>query len=226
MQRGEVEAKIIEFMNNLDPSGYNGNMYREMFKQMNKNQFDQYMSDLKDKPDVNLYAELPEKIAPDMNKIEKIAKKYDIKLEEYVMFPHKNPDNLDKPFVTKLPVPIFVVPIRRLEQMLSKKNSASADTSTVNPLTGQVVGDSKSASFTDTQTVSLVTSNQTNTISELLGPRGDDIASKSKMLRAIERNGSVKLEELDMKSDDKQSIKTVKVFLRAALFDIELKEKK
>ena len=80
-----------------------------------------------------------------VNKLNKVAKEMGFKLREYVVFPHKNRANPDNPVISKTPLPIIAITVKRLQQMLTKKNKTSSDNSVVNPVTGQVTNDSKAA---------------------------------------------------------------------------------
>ena len=223
-----AEKKIYELMNTLDSTGYNTNAYRDMFSKMSNAEFTKYMEDLRDKPDVNLYFEissLDDKNGyPNMKKIIGIAKKFNVPLTEYVMFPHTNPDDLDNPSVSATKLPVLVIPIRRLQQFLSKKNKSSADIHQTNLITGQVIGESKSASLNDTQTIALVTTGQLNSVTEFLGPRADDVVSKLQMLKQIEEHGEVSLDNLTIKTSNKQAYSTMNMFLKGALLMPSFKE--
>jgi hypothetical protein len=110
--------------------------------------------------------------------------------------------------------------------MLDKKNSASANTEHVNPITGQVTGESKAASISDTQTCSLATTGLTSCIKELLGPRADDQNAKMAMLEQIENYGISDLASLNMRTKDKQAVNTMNIFFLGAglatnIMDIE-----
>lgn len=220
-KRVQAETAICELVDRIEGTkdGYNAQKYKAEFKNMSDTDFNKFMKNLKDDPDFNLFFEIDsmnEKNAVSMARIQQVANFYHIPLTEYVAFPHKNPLNPDQPVITKTPVIKLIIPVRRLQQFLDKKNSASANTDQVNPITGQVTGDSKAASLSDTQTCSLATTNMKYTIKELLGPRADDQTSKIKMIEAIEKYGTVSLADLNLKTKDKQSILTMEVFLRGA----------
>ena len=116
-----------------------------------------------------------------IEKIEAIAKKHTIRLTEFIFMPFRNPNG--KPLCTLSRSPIIYCPIRRFfQQMLVHKNSLSNDNSNINPITGQVVNDDKTASTTNVQTYALAVTNQKNALKEFLGPRADDPVSKQQML--------------------------------------------
>lgn len=218
-KRELAEQKIYDFLNTLDPTGYNATKYKDFFKGMSDKAFHEYMKKMADDETENLFYEIDsfgKNGYPNMEQIVGIAKKYKVKLTERVFFPHKNPGDPELPGSTATEVPIIMVPIRRLQQMADKKNSAAGDNNVVNPIIGQVTGDSKSASLSDMQTCALASTNQTATIKEFLGPRADDQETKITMLEQIEKYGATKLADLTMETKNKQSIETMRVFLMGA----------
>ena len=194
-KRVEAEKDICELMDRIEgkKDGYNSSAFKEMFKALSDKEFDEYMKSLLEDPDFNLFFEIDtmgELGTPDMNRIKSVASAYKVDLVQYVAFPHKNGGDKDAPVITKTPVPKLYVPVRRLIQMLEKKNSASANIDQVNPITGQVTGDSKAASMSDTQTCSLATVGMNQTTKEFLGFRADDPVAKMKAIESIEKYGS------------------------------------
>jgi hypothetical protein len=224
--RAITEQKIIAFMNDVDPSGFNSSWYKAHFKTLSDREFDLMMKQIVEETDYNLFVELnmqDEKTLPDLDKIEALAAKYKIPLTEKVAFPHKVDENnpAARVPVTPTPTAIFYIQIMRLQQLLDKKSNASARIDSVNTLTGQVTGSAKAASINDTQTMSLVTTGQYKSIKELLGPRADDKLAKAKMLDLIERNGDVDMDEIETSTQNKQSVQTTTAYLMAAGLDVK-----
>jgi hypothetical protein len=220
--RAKAENRIYSIMNDLDSSGYNAGIYKSFFKTMTDKDFIEFMKKLSIDPDFNLFFEidsLDKKATPNIELVRKVADKWGIKLVEYVVFPYKNRENPESPSVSRTPIPVVVIQVRRLQQLLDKKNAASANTDKINSLTGQVTGDSKAASLSDMQTMALATSGQFDTIKEFLGPRSDDQVAKMKMLESIEKYGTFDLNDLNINTENKRSVKTMKVFLEGAGFD-------
>ncbi len=217
VKRQEAENSVYELMDRIEgkKNGYNSSMWKAEFAAMNDQQFVEFMKNLKENISFEMDS-LGKGYENDLLYIQKVADYYKIPLTEYVMFPHKNPDNPDMPVVSKTPVMKLIVPARRLQQFLSKKNAATSDTDSVNSITGQVTGESKAAALTDTQTCSLATTNLKYSIKELLGPRSDDHSAKMKMMELIDKDGEVSINDLNMRTRDKQSILTMEVFLRGA----------
>lgn len=222
--RKKYEEQVYELMDDLDPTGFNTETYREAFSRMSDREFIDTMKRMISQDDFNLsfdanQSEKDPKKTMSLEKIEAIAKKHNIRLTEFIFMPFRNPNG--KPLCTLSRSPIIYCPIRRFfQQMLVHKNSLSNDNSNINPITGQVVNDDKTASTTNVQTYALAVTNQKNALKEFLGPRADDPVSKQQMLTMIEQNGEVNIKDLNIETHNKQSINTTEVFCKAAGVDV------
>ena len=191
--RKKYEEKVYELFDDLDNSGFNSDTYRQSFSKMNDRDFIDMCKNMMTKDDfifsidVNqLASEKDGKIT--LDQIRHVADKHKIKLVEYVFMPFRN--NKKEPMCTFTRVPIVYCQVRRFfQQMLQHKNSISNDNSKINPLTGQVINDDKTASTTNIQTYALTITNRGNALKEYLGPRADDNVAKQDMLTQIENTG-------------------------------------
>ena len=219
--RAKAESQIYELMDDLErtKNGFNATNYKTYLGSLNDAEFKKFMERLANEEWFNLMFQInlgDKKKTPDLQHMRKVAKKYDIPLEEYVAYPFKNPFDLDNPPISATKIPCVVVQIRGLSQLLSKKSAYASDRDATNILTGQVTGASKASTFTNQQTMALVTSNQQEVVKEMLGPRSDDEESKAKMLRQIEETGDFDINNIPIRKQDKQSLETARVFLVAA----------
>ena len=223
--RKKYEENIYKLMDDIDPSGFNADTYRIAFAKMSDKQFIDLMKKYIEQDDLNLFVDINqlEKKKSDnmtLEKIKAIADKWKISLFEYVFMPFRNPKG--KPMCTLTKVPIIYCPIRRFfQQMLQHKNSISNSSDHINPLTGQVVQEDKTASTTNVQTYALAATNQTNALKEFLGPRADDQISKQQMLNTIVSTGDVRLSDLDIRTHNKQAVNTTEVFCKAAGLEVK-----
>lgn len=223
--RKKYEENIYKLMDDIDPSGFNADTYRIAFAKMSDKQFVDLMKRYIEQDDLNLFVDINqlEKKKSDnitLEKIKAIADKWKISLFEYVFMPFRNPKG--KPMCTLTKVPIIYCPIRRFfQQMLQHKNSISNSSDHINPLTGQVVQEDKTASTTNVQTYALAATNQTNALKEFLGPRADDQISKQQMLNTIVSTGDVRLSDLDIRTHNKQAVNTTEVFCKAAGLEVK-----
>ena len=223
--RKKYEENIYKLMDDIDPSGFNADTYRIAFSKMSDKQFIDLMKKYIEQDDLNLFIDINqlEKKQSDnmtLEKIKAIADRWKISLFEYVFMPFRNPKGI--PMCTLTKVPIIYCPIRRFfQQMLQHKNSISNSSDHINPLTGQVVQEDKTASTTNVQTYALAATNQNNALKEFLGPRADDQVSKQQMLNTIVSTGDVRLSDLDIQTHNKQAVNTTEVFCKAAGLEVQ-----
>lgn len=222
-KRERAEKRFLDLLNEFDKSGANAERWKWKFSCLNDKEFDDFMKKMNQDTrryhidlQYNQSDSKNDKIF-DISHLEKIAKNHKIKLREYVAFPHLNKDDPDNPVITATPVPILYINIRKMQQMVQKKNFSAGTVDSVNPLTGQVTGDSKAASLGDSQTFSLTTTNQHDTIRELLTIRSDNQEGKMKMLDLIEKDGKVNYKDCKVSLDHSQSLQTWKVFMTGAM---------
>jgi hypothetical protein len=223
--RKKYEAKVYELFNDLDESGFNSETYKNSFSKMSDKDFIQMCKNFIAKDDMNFSIDINQmesdkegKIT--LDKIKKVADKHNIKLVEYVFMPFRN--TKEEPMCTLTRVPILYCQIRRFfQQMLQHKNSISNNNSKINPLTGQVINDDKTASTTNIQTYALTITNREAALKEYLGPRADDTVAKQEMLTQIEQTGRFRLEDTTMQTHNRQSVNTAETFAKAAGVIIE-----
>lgn len=219
--RKKYENALYEFMDDMDPSGYNSENYKEAFSKMSDKDFIQMCKDFLIKDDNNFSIEIKQMESPkdggiSLEKIKNIAKKHNIKLVEYMFMPFRNPSG--EPLCSYTRVPVLYSPVRRFfQQMLQHKNSISNSNTKINPMTGQVTGDDKTASTTNIQTYSLTITNRQNALKEYLGPRADDTVAKQDMLTQIENTGRYRISDgPPMQTHNKRAINTAETFAKAS----------
>ena len=153
--------------------------------------------------------------------IEKAAKVINIPLFENVYMPHLTMEK-DKVVVTKEPVPVGYLNIKRTQQTINKKNGISTNIDKRSTLTSQVTGSDKNGRESDLENSMLVSMGLENTLKELNGPRSDDMVMKQQMLQDIALNGFVSLNDLDSDVMNKTTLNTVNVFLLGMGLDSDL----
>jgi hypothetical protein len=216
-KRERIEALVLGVLKRMDNAKMlNYNRYKAMFAAMSDEQFSKWASGIgKNLDDTITMTQLPYEEMK-MTQIKDAADFLGIPLEEYVYFRHFGP----KPIRTKIPVPVGYAPIRRVQQLLSKKNRYSFDNEDVGLKDGQVKGDSKVASFSDQEVYSLAAIGADKAIEELLGPRADSQAKKLEMYKDISRDGYVTLNDLEKNvGDDRDrstTLNTLDVYMLAS----------
>ena len=212
-KRKEMELLIYEVFTALDPSGVNTDKYKSMFSEMSDSQFDKFFKELFENDDLYLILDIVNYERDlTIEQIENAAKILKVPLMEKVAMPFVN-ENSDNPVLTKFEVPVGYLHIKRMQQILSKKNTTSTDISSRSALTGQVVSKDKNARESDAETFSLVTLGAENSLRELLGGRSDDLTMKTEMYSEISKKGYVSLNELTNNVENKTTLNTVDTYL-------------
>ena len=210
--RDSIEKYLYKALNLIDPSGLNTKKYKSMLSKMTNAQFDGFMKKLQQGD--NLYLEImPYKNLPTLKMLNNASKALKIPLDEYVYYPEAVGEDAIR---SKSKCPVGYLPIKRLQQLLYKKNSYSLDVSKRNLKTGQLNEDSKVARLTDIENFALNTVGANHALKEMLGPRADDAYQKAEMNRDIMRHGYVNLGDLTEDVENKHTLNTVDVFFLGA----------
>lgn len=214
----KVKKQVIDLVSStlaiLDKSGRNSKFYEEFFNSMNDEAFKKWLKAFAE--DDGQYIILQIKAfekdkEPSLDDIEKAAKHLGIELDEYVYLPFMNPGK--PPIRTQYKVPVGYLHMKRMQQMLSKKNVFTIDMNQRNMKTNQVTSESKSGRVSDSEMFSLLANDCDNALKELLGPRADSNDMKEQMIGAINRDGYVSLKDLKSDIKNKQTLNTVDVYL-------------
>ena len=214
-KRKRIEELITRTMKLLDSTGYNEKKYKKLFESMNDKEFNRYMKKFLESDD-NFYLELQpfNTDTLNMDNIEKAARYLKVPLVEYVYMPYANPGG--EPVKTQTPVPVGYVHMKRLEQILSKKNSFTTNIEKRSAKIGQVIADDKAGVVSNNDNFALMTIGAENALREFMGPRADDIIMKTEMMQRIDREGYVKLTDLPSDVKNKQAINTLDTYLIGA----------
>lgn len=217
-KRKKIEALVYKVFDQLDKTKANTKKYKDFFNKMTDKEFDIWAKNFLEGDD-NLQLEiLPWKNEPSMDDIQGCAKSIGLPLEEYVYFRHEGEaDENGKKVVTRSRAKCCVgyISVRRLQQILSKKNSYTTDISKRNSQTNQVSGGSSIARNSDSESNSMITLQADHSLREMLGFRADDQNTKTLAYNHIAMNGFVRLQDLDQIEDvsSKSTLNTLDVFL-------------
>lgn len=211
--RKQMEETIYSVFDVLDPSGITTTRYRDMFKSMNDAKFESFFKDFFASEDLYLTLDTVDYERDlKIENVEKAAKILNVPLFEKVVMPFVNGDK-ENPVITKYEVPVGYVHIKRVQQLLFKKNSTSTDISQRSALTGQVTGKDKNGRESDNENVALLALNSEHILREFMGPRADDMVMKQEMYAQIAKKGFVSLEELPDNVENKTTLNTLDVYL-------------
>lgn len=211
--RQKMETLIYSVFDQLDKTKTNTNKYKQMFKKMSDAQFDTFFKKFFADEDQYLVLNVVDyEVDLKIEDVEDAAKVLGVPIFERVIMPAVNHD-LNNPVVTKYRVLVGYVHMKRVQQLLSKKNTTSTEASSRSALTNQVVGKDKNARDSDQENFALVTINATETLRELMGPRADDMVMKSEMYSSIAQKEFVSLDSLTSHVDNKATLNAVNVHL-------------
>lgn len=211
-KRKEAEKTIYEFFNIIDQSGDNTKFYKDLISKMSEKEFISFFTELLSDPNMVLMLNMIDyEREIDINQVEKAAKFLGIPLEEEVVLPYINM-NKEKPIVTRIKVIVGYIIVKRVQQMVLKKNSTSSDIADRSPTTGQVTGDDKNGRSSDQENIALVALGADSILEEFLGARSDGMLRKNQMYSDIAENGYCSLENLEADIRDRTALNTIEVF--------------
>ena len=221
-KRKKMEDLIYKFFDAFDKTGTNTKHYKELFEPMSNQQFDNYFKAFFADENAFLILNICDyEYSIKLEDIERAAKVLGIPLFENVYMPHLTMDK-EKIIVTKEPVPVGYLNIKRTQQTVSKKNGLSTNIDRRSALTSQVTGGDKNGRESDHENSMLVSMGLENTLKELNGPRSDDMKMKQEMLQDIALNGYVSLNDMNSDVTNKTTLNTVNVFLLGMGLDSDL----
>jgi hypothetical protein len=217
-----MEKLIYDVFGALDKSGTNVKKYKDKFNAMTDVQFEKFFKSLFANDDAYLTLDIVEYDRP--LKLEDIYDAADIlgiPLLEKLVFPHMSPDP-NNPIVTKEPVPVGYLHVKRTQQTVAKKNGLSISTSERSMMTGQLTGHDKNGRNSDLEACAVLSYDMKEVLREMNGARSDDMHMKQQMLQAIQEKGYFSLEELDSDPANKTALNTVDVFFTGMLINTDL----
>jgi len=220
-KRKKMEDKILKSIAIADKSGINVDKYKRFFKSMSDEKFDKYMKKFLYSEDDHFYLEiLPNKNEPSLKDIKELLDFLKVPLNEYVYFSHDG--QKDDPLRTMYEVPIGYIHLRRLQQILSKKNTYSLDINKRNLKTNLVTGDDKIARVTDAENYALSVIEADYALQEFFGARADSSLKKTEMYKQISMYGYTYLKDIPKDISENQVLNTIYALLIGAGIDSDL----
>ena len=189
-QRLKAERLIYEVMDILDKSGRNTDFWKEEFSKMSDTQFKSYISN-----DFPFYFQTGAFKEPSMKQIVQTLDKINVPLLERLYMPYKYKYKNGRPMKTKECLVVYL-PIKRMKQLLTKKNGMSISTKTRDMKTGLLTGIDKNGKESDREFESIAICGLDNSIKEFSRSRADSMNDKSVMNNTINNLGQVYLKDL------------------------------
>jgi hypothetical protein len=121
-------------------------------------------------------------------------------------------------------IPVGYINVKRMQQILSKKNHYSLDNTQRNLLTDQVTGESKTSAFSDAEAAAMVAQGYDDILKELWGARSGDEAARIDLAKQISTNGFATIQNIQKKSKttDKTTLNTLNTYLLASGYRTDL----
>ena len=220
-QRDRIRKLAVGVLKALEPEGVNAKQWGDVLSGMDPNAFDKWIADFLKDDDKHFTLEvMPFRNEPKLEDVERAAKLLGLPLEERVTFRHQK----GEPFQTQAKVPVGYIHVRRLQQILKKKNRFTTDISKRNPATGQVTGGSKIGRNSAAETNALITMEADRAWQELLGARAGGWGSKLALYNAINQDGFASLDEVQAAESvlDRKTTNMMDVYLTAAGLQTDL----
>lgn len=196
--RKECEALIYKVMDRLDQTGQNTEWYKKKFAKMSDSQFKSFFEqDFPLKFQTKVF-----EIDPKMEDI--IATLRDIlhvPVLESLNMPFLYKDKDGRAVKTK-DILVVYLPLKRLKQMVQKKQGFSVNISKRDYRTGLLIDVDKNGNSTDREFESLVVYGLDDTISELSTYRADAMEAKTKFYAEINAKGMVSQKEVEVEKQD------------------------
>ena len=222
--RTELEKDLYDWLDDMDPSGKNTTRMKNFLVKMSDKEFYQYFDKYFNDPDMFIgCAYEPMNNPVNVQFIESIAKKHNIKLYERVYKPFLTGDTNDPPG-TVYDILVVDYPIKRLKQMVFKKSHTSVSNTKRDARTGQVTGDNKTARVTDAEAFSLIVQELYNCAEAYYGPMSDDTNAQYEMMRLIQRDGEVSLKDLPKDPTGKTTMNTINYYMLGSCISTNLIE--
>jgi hypothetical protein len=206
-------AECVKWMNELVPDGKIGTDMKTVLDSLTDDQFDQYMQALESGEEI-LSIAIPN-LGDDKLVLETL-------LDVGTKLGHSFFERLwltdPKTGVTSLTPERYLVlllPLRRQQQLLSKKISIPDNNRHVDELTGQVTGDSKGAALSGPELQILRSQGLDRPVLELIKPRGGDEKARRVIYRQIHETGGASLDSVMHAGTRVKSTETLSKLLSA-----------
>jgi hypothetical protein len=196
-QRKEAEELIYKIFDTVDSTHTNSDYYKKLFSNMSDKDFEKFCSRrLPFRFHIKVF-----EVEPKMYDIVEAVKVLNKPLMEKVKLPYVYMNKKGEPVETAECLVLYIH-LKRMKQMLTKKNHTSIHNENRNTRTGLLLGGDKGGKETDREFESLATMGLDNTIKELARPRADSMESKSQMSAAILSKGYVEDSDLFIAKND------------------------
>ena len=210
-KRKNVQDYILKYVGEVVSGKENVELYQNLFNSMNDKEFDNFMHRLRDGK-VHLSVVIPNdgKVRVSFENNVAVGKKIGLKFFERVKTTN-HPDYPD--YMTPNEMLVIKLPIRKAQQLLSKKISIPEHNLSIDTLTGQVAGKSKAGKLTYPEQQVMIAMNMKDSILELSKIRGGDQGAAKALNDKLFQDGQASQAEVNQYSTSVTSTNTLKHYL-------------
>lgn len=210
-KREEAEMLIYKVLDTVDSTKTNSDYYRKIFSGMTDEDF---LNFCKRRLPFRFHQELF-KIEPKMHEIFAAFRVLDKPLLEKVKLPYVYINKDGEPVESQECLVIYIH-LKRMKQMLTKKNSNALNIEKRDMKTGLLVGEDKGGKETDREFESLAIMGLQYTMDEFARPKADAMGAMSQMSNTILSKGFVSDKDIQVAKDDSLGKNLFNVYLLGA----------
>ena len=210
-KRQQAEDLIYKIYDTVDPSKTNSDYYRKIFATMSDNDFAKFC---KRRLPFRFHNSVF-KIEPKMYEIIDAFKALNKPLLEKVKLPYVYKNDKGEPVETQECMVIYIH-LKRMKQMLTKKNNNAMNIENRDMKTGRLVGEDKGGQETDREFESLATMGLDWTMDEFARAKADALGAATQMSNTILTNGFVSDKDIQVSSDDSLGKNMLNAYLLGA----------
>ena len=209
--REQAEALIYKVLEKAEHGTINSDYYRKLFSGMSDEQFEEFC---KRRLPIRFHVEAF-KVEPKLNDILDAFKILNVPLLEKVKLPYVYRNKKGEPVESKEALIIYIN-IKRMKQMLTKKNNTAMNIDKRDMRTGLLLQEDKGGKETDREFESLAVMGLDYTMDEFARVKADAMNAKAQMSNAILTKGYVSNDDTDLMKDDSLAKNLMNVYLIGA----------
>ena len=209
--RNEVELLIYQILDTIDPSHTNSDYYREIFANMDNNEFYHFFER---RLPLRFHYEIF-KIEPKMYQISDAFKILNKPLFEKVNLPHVYVNKDGKPIQSQECLVIYIH-IKRMKQRVINKSHIALNIEKRDMKTGILSGHDKGGRESDREFESLASFGLEYTMDEFARPRADSLKAAAEMSNIILNKGTVSEKDITISKSDNLAKNMLNVYLLGA----------
>ena len=210
-KRQQAEELIYKVLEKAEHGTVNSDYYKQLFSKMSDQEFYKFFER---RLPLRFHIEAF-KVEPKLNDIVDAFNILGVSLLEKVKLPYMYKNKKGEPVESKEALIIYIH-IKRMKQMLTKKNNTSMHIDKRDMRTGLLLQDDKGGKETDREFESLAVMGLDYTMDEFARVKADAMQAKSQMTSAILNKGYVSDEDIDLLKTDSIAKNLMNVYLTGA----------